>query len=117
MVAHEALIAQVETCLEHERENAESPAPLVKIYTSGSFLDEREVPAETRQAIAEPFADRERIVVESLSDFVQCDRIRDFTNVAVGLETATDRVRQDCVNKYFEFDCSLGLVTIIRPRV
>ena len=95
----------------------------MKIYTSGSFLDEREVPAETRQAIAEPFADRERIVVESLSDFVQRDRIRDFTNVglqtdvAVDLETATDRVRQDCVNKYFEFDCSLGLVTIIRPRV
>jgi radical SAM enzyme (TIGR01210 family) len=108
-VAHDALMAQIETCLEHERENADEPAPLIKIYTSGSFLDEREVPAETRAAIAATFSDRERIVVESLPDFVQRDRIRDFTDaglrtdIAIGLETATDRVRHDCVNKYFDF--------------
>ncbi|WP_340097924.1 archaeosine biosynthesis radical SAM protein RaSEA [Salinibaculum salinum] len=93
----------------HEAENAEEPAGLIKIYTSGSFLDEREVPAETRQAIAETFGDRDRIVVESLPDFVSEEKIEDFTeqglntDIAVGLETATDRVRRDCVNKYFEF--------------
>jgi radical SAM enzyme (TIGR01210 family) len=93
----------------HAAENAEEPAGLVKIYTSGSFLDEREVPAETRQAIGETFADRDRIVVESLPDFVDREKLADFTeqgletDVAVGLETATDRVRRDCVNKYFEF--------------
>jgi len=109
-VEHDALIAQVETCLEHERENSEDESPLIKIYTSGNFLDEREVPAETRRAIAETFADRERIVVESLPDFVSRERIADFTevgleaDVAIGLETATDRVRRDCVNKYFAFD-------------
>jgi uncharacterized Fe-S cluster-containing MiaB family protein len=100
---------QVEKCLDHERERADEPADLVKIYTSGSFLDEREVPAETRAAIADTFADRERIVVESLPDFVDAGKVRDFTDrgldtdVAVGLETATDRVRHDCVNKYFDF--------------
>ncbi len=108
-VAHEDLMAQVEVCLEHERENAEEPAGQIKIYTSGSFLDEREVPAETREAIAETFADRERMVVESLPDFVSADKLADFTqhglttDVAIGLETATDRVRHDCVNKYFDF--------------
>ena len=110
-VAHEDLMAQVEACLEHERENAEphEPAPLVKIYTSGSFLDEREIPAETRRAIAETFAGRDRMVVESLPDFVDAAKLREFTDrgletdVAVGLETATDRVRHDCVNKYFDF--------------
>jgi len=108
-VAHEDLMAQIQHCLDHEATDAEQPADLIKIYTSGSFLDEREVPAETRQAIAETFADRQRIVVESLPDFVQKDRIADFvdvglaTDVAVGLETATDRVRHDCVNKYFDF--------------
>ena len=71
---------------------------------------EREVPAETRRAIAETFSDRERIVVESLPDFVDREKIADFTDqglatdVAVGLETATDRVRHDCVNKYFDFE-------------
>ncbi|MFB6087056.1 MAG: archaeosine biosynthesis radical SAM protein RaSEA, partial [Haloarculaceae archaeon] len=108
-VAHEDLMAQVDACLAHERENTDAPADLVKIYTSGSFLDEREVPAETRRAIASEFADRERIVVESLPDFVDREKVADFTDrgletdVAVGLETATDRVRHDCVNKYFDF--------------
>ncbi|QLG61377.1 archaeosine biosynthesis radical SAM protein RaSEA [Halorarum salinum] len=111
-VAHEALLDQIDVCLDHEAEHSgddDGPAPLVKIYTSGSFLDEREVPAETRAAIAETFADRERIVVESLPDFVSAGKLRDFTergldtDVAVGLETATDRVRHDCVNKYFDF--------------
>ena len=108
-VSHEDLMAQIEVCLEHEAENADEESGLVKIYTSGSFLDEREVPAETRRAIAETFADRDRMVVESLPDFVDRERVRDFTDhdlacdVAVGLETATDRVRHDCVNKYFDF--------------
>ncbi|QSG04989.1 MiaB family, Radical SAM enzyme [Halapricum desulfuricans] len=108
-VAHEDLLTQIDATLDHERDNADEPAEQVKIYTSGSFLDEREVPAETRRAIASAFADRERIVVESLPDFVDREKIADFTDegletdVAVGLETATDRVRRDCVNKYFEF--------------
>jgi len=109
-VAHEDLMAQVQHCLDHEAENSDEQAGLIKIYTSGSFLDEREVPAETRNAIAETFADRDRIVVESLPDFVSEKKVADFvdngleTDVAVGLETATDRVRRDCVNKYFEFE-------------
>lgn len=108
-VAHDALMDQLDACLSHERKQAEEPCPLIKIYTSGSFLDEREIPAETRRAIAETFGDRERIVVESLPDFTERERLADFTeqglsvDVAVGLETATDRVRHDCVNKYFEF--------------
>ena len=108
-VPHDALLDQLDACLDHERENSDEPCPLIKIYTSGSFLDEREVPAESRRAIAETFGDRERIVVESLPDFVEHDRLADFTeqglavDVAVGLETATDRVRHDCVNKYFDF--------------
>ena len=108
-VPHPALLDQLGVALEHERENADQPSELIKIYTSGSFLDEREVGAETRRAIAETFANRERIVVESLPDFVDPAKLEDFTSVglavdvAVGLETATDRVRHDCVNKYFDF--------------
>ena len=109
-VSHEALLDQIDVCLDHEQENADEQSGLIKIYTSGSFLDEREVGAETRRAIAETFGDRERIVVESLPDFVDREKLADFTeqglatDVAVGLETATDRVRHDCVNKYFDFE-------------
>jgi radical SAM enzyme (TIGR01210 family) len=115
-VPHADLMAQIEAALAHEREHVaehrdgtHGPCPLVKIYTSGSYLDEREVPAETRAAIAETFAGRDRIVIESLPDFVAAEKLADFTehglavDVAVGLETATDRVRHDCVNKYFDF--------------
>ena len=108
-VSHEALMDQIDSCLEHEAENADEKSRLVKIYTSGSFLDEREVPAETRDAVAETFADRDRIVLESLPDFVDREKLAEFTDrgletdVAIGLETATDRIRRDCVNKYFEF--------------
>ncbi|MFB6221184.1 MAG: archaeosine biosynthesis radical SAM protein RaSEA, partial [Halolamina sp.] len=108
-VSHEALMDQIQSCLDHEAEEADGESGLVKIYTSGSFLDEREVGAETRQAIAETFGDRDRIVIESLPDFVDAGKIAEFTeqgletDVAVGLETATDRVRHDCVNKYFDF--------------
>jgi radical SAM enzyme (TIGR01210 family) len=108
-VAHENLLTQIEHCLDHEADRADEPAELIKIYTSGSFLDEREVPAETREAIADVFADRERIVVESLPDFIDREKLSAFTDrgletdVAIGLETATDRVRHDAVNKYFDF--------------
>ncbi|WP_439027504.1 archaeosine biosynthesis radical SAM protein RaSEA [Haloarchaeobius sp. DT45] len=108
-VSHEALMDQIQVCLDHEAEEADEKSGLIKIYTSGSFLDEREVPAETRRAIAETFGDRERIVLESLPDFVSREKLSEFTgqgldtDVAVGLETATDRVRHDCVNKYFDF--------------
>ncbi len=108
-VGHEALLDQIDVCLSHEREHAGEPAPLVKIYTSGSFLDEREVGPESRRAIAETFADRERIVLEALPDFVSREKLEVYTDhgldvdVAIGLETATDRVRRDCVNKYFDF--------------
>ncbi len=108
-VTTEQLAAQVEYCVEHERSQADSPAELIKIYTSGSFLDEREVGPETRELIAETFSDRTRIVVESLPDFVLADRLEPFldaglaVDVAIGLETASDRIRHDCVNKYFDF--------------
>jgi radical SAM enzyme (TIGR01210 family) len=109
-VTHEQLMDQIQVCLDHEEENADEQSGLIKIYTSGSFLDEREVGAESRQAIAETFGDRDRIVVESLPDFVSEEKLEDFTSqgletdVAIGLETATDRVRKDCVNKYFAFE-------------
>jgi len=110
-VPHDALIDQLDAALAHEREHydGDERAPYVKLYTSGSFLDEREVPAETRRTVAEAFADRERVLVESLPDFVEAEKLAEFTDrgpaldVAVGLETATDRVRHDCVNKYFDF--------------
>jgi radical SAM enzyme (TIGR01210 family) len=109
-VSHGDLLAQVDAALDRELDLADDRCPQVKLYTSGSFLDEREVGPDTRNALAETFADRDRIVLESLPDFVSSAGIAPFrdrglaTDVAIGLETATDRIRHDCVNKYFDFD-------------
>ncbi|MFB6311390.1 MAG: archaeosine biosynthesis radical SAM protein RaSEA [Salinirussus sp.] len=108
-VSHDDLMTQVESALSHEQNHAPEPADQVKLYTSGSFLDEREIPPQTRSAIAEAFADRDRLVVESLPDFVDAEKLDPFvdrglaTDVAIGLETASDRIRHDCVNKYVDF--------------
>ncbi len=108
-VAHDDLMTQVDRAIEQGADREGDRASQVKLYTSGSFLDEREIPATTRAAIADRFSDRDRLVVESLPDFVDRAKLHDFTSrglqadVAIGLETATDRVRRDCVNKYFGF--------------
>lgn len=108
VVSHDSLVKQVDAALAHEA-TENTTCEMIKIYTSGSFLDEREIPEKTREMIAERFADRDRIVMESLPDFVSGEKLSVFrdqglaVDVAIGLETATDRVRHDCVNKYFEF--------------
>jgi len=109
-VAHDDLMTQVEAALAHEMDTVETPADQVKIYTSGSFLDDREVPPETREAIAERLVPRDRVVLESLPDFVEPQKLRPFldrgvtTDIAIGLETSSDRIRRDAVNKYFAYE-------------
>ena len=109
-VAHADLMAQIDAALDHEASAADEAATQVKIYTSGSFLDDREVPPETREAIADRLGPRERIVLESLPDFVDAQKLRPFlergmaTDIAIGLETSSDRIRRDAVNKYFAYE-------------
>src|SRR5512136_464101 len=43
---------------------------MLKIYTSGSFLDEREVPLPVRKRILDEFSSCERILFESRPEFV-----------------------------------------------
>ena len=107
-VTADALLEQLDAALAHEREHHGEEAPIVKMYTSGTFFDEREVPEEARTAILDRFSDR-RVVVETLPDFVDeatvaaaDDRVATL-DVAIGLETADDRIRRDCVNKYFDY--------------
>ena len=89
-------------------------APLsVKIYTSGSFLDDEEIPVEARSEILRIIAEDERIrevVLESRPEYVNDsilsvvrevlgDRI---VEIGMGLESASDTVRMVCINKNFD---------------
>jgi hypothetical protein len=87
---------------------------LVKIFTSGSFLDPLEVPPEVRGEILSRFRGKE-VIAETRPGFVTGEAVRDCMraldsgsgpvsfSVAMGLETSDDAIREKCIDKGFTF--------------
>ena len=81
--------------------------PYVKIYTSGSFLDDREVDAASRRRFMEGFAGHaRRLLFETLPEFATEDSLRPLQKafpgeleVALGLESTQSDVLLRYVNK------------------
>lgn len=81
--------------------------PYVKVYTSGSFLDDREVDAESRLALARAFSGRaRRLLFETLPEFATEDHLAPVAaafagevEVALGLETTDPTVLSRYVHK------------------
>jgi len=81
--------------------------PYVKFYTSGSFLDDREVDPESRRAIVSAFSGRaERLLFETLPEFVTPENLDPLhasfageLEVALGLESADPVVLSRFVHK------------------
>ena len=81
--------------------------PYVKVYTSGSFLDDREVDPDSRERILGAFEGRaQRFLFETLPEFVTPEAIRPLQSafhgeieVAQGLETTNPEVLRRFVNK------------------
>jgi hypothetical protein len=81
--------------------------PYVKVYTSGSFLDDREVDPASRVAIVSAFSGRaRRFLFETLPEFVQPatmgplkDAFAGELEVALGLESTDPTVLGRFVNK------------------
>jgi hypothetical protein len=81
--------------------------PVVKIFTSGSFLDTEEIPVHVQQSVLERFGGAEKIIVETRPEYVDgLENLDTHTEleVAMGLESASDRVLDFAVNKGFSFD-------------
>lgn len=87
---------------------------MLKIFTSGSFFDEREIVPQVRQSILHRLANDNRILkvlAETRPEFVtdevmrECNSISGDTKfeIAVGLETSSDIIRKDSINKGFKF--------------
>jgi len=78
--------------------------PFVKMYTSGSFLDENEIPAEVRERILKEFSGCERILFESRPEFVNKDVLATLpktATIALGLESSDPDVLKISINKGF----------------
>ena len=79
---------------------------VLKVYTSGSFLDDREVSPETRGEILGWCREHgQRLLFESRAEYITAEGMRsvlekhDDIEVAIGLESANDKVLKYAVNK------------------
>ena len=100
-VSAEDLAVQVDRFL-----GAYADEPLVKVYTSGNFFDERELPPESRKNILKVLGDRaDKVIVESLAHLVRANLVQEGVEatgqfeVALGLESANENVHRHAVNK------------------
>lgn len=100
------LIAQFEFALERSSPDVS----LVKIYTSGSFLDGAEMPVAARDEILKRLEALgiKKLVIETRPEYVTLEAIeaclcRIPTEFAIGLETANDMIRENVIRKGFTF--------------
>lgn len=80
--------------------------PIVKVYTSGNFFDDHEVPPDVRKRILAELGDRcDKVIVETLSHLLRPDQLVDAMKdvdaleIALGLESTNERVLRFSVNK------------------
>ena len=79
---------------------------IVKIFTSGSFFDEKEIPRDLQSLILKKFEKAKKIIVESRPEFVNAlEELKTKTRleIAMGLESANDKVLKYAINKGFTF--------------
>jgi radical SAM enzyme (TIGR01210 family) len=90
-----------------------SDQKFVKIFTSGSFLDDKEITPRVRKEILKKLGyTTSKISVESRPEYItdkiltDIKKIADIQNfeIGIGLETANDSIRNNYLNKGFTFD-------------
>lgn len=100
---------------------------MVKIFTSGSFLDTNEIPLEVRHRILGELDADERVVkvlAETRPEFVTEESVKDCVStlkntafeVAMGLETSSDVIRKRSINKGFTFKNFIDAATAARAN-
>ncbi|HEX17093.1 MAG TPA: TIGR01210 family radical SAM protein [Thermoplasmatales archaeon] len=98
---------------------------MIKIFTSGSFLDDREIGFDTQIRIMEKLGGvrkLKRISIESRPEFVRFDRLRRLLEkvhpkeleISIGLESADDDILKYSINKGFKFSTYLDAVKVAR---
>ncbi|MBD3406210.1 MAG: TIGR01210 family radical SAM protein [Candidatus Lokiarchaeota archaeon] len=109
----EQIVHQFQTAM-HAVDDKESPIS-VKLYTSGSFLDSREVSDSARSEILQKISEDDRVeqvVIESRPEYVNDSLMSDIrcilgdriVEIGIGLESISDSIRSICINKGFTLD-------------
>ncbi|TET89144.1 MAG: TIGR01210 family radical SAM protein [Methanomassiliicoccales archaeon] len=100
------LVSQMKKALERPQGQK-----ILKIFTSGSFLDEIEVPADVRREILSMASERfEQVVFETRPEYVNDETLGDCLShfekvqVALGLESTNNLLLTNSINKGFLFE-------------
>jgi archaeosine synthase beta-subunit len=100
-----------------------SETQVVKIYTSGSFLDHLELPNEARIRILDDLHSRgiKKLVIESRPEYITPERVAEClsridTEFAIGLETSSDLIRQKIIRKGFAFQDFVNASEIVHDH-
>jgi len=89
-----------------------SKQKFVKIFNSGSFLDDKEITPKVRKEILNKLAETtDKISIESRPEYVKDKTLKEIKSISnlkkfeigIGLETADDYIRKNCLNKGFTF--------------
>ncbi|UCB58831.1 MAG: archaeosine biosynthesis radical SAM protein RaSEA [Thermoplasmatales archaeon] len=119
-VSDDDLLIQFQTAMEKYKNE-----PFVKIFTSGSFLDDIEIPKNIRKKIlSKLYETADKISVESRPEYItdkKIKQIKEINNsktfeVGIGLETADDNIRKNCLNKGFTFNDYKKAVKILKKQ-
>ncbi len=104
-VSDENLMKQVDRLMDFL-----SDQKVLKVFTSGSFLDRREVPDRAFNYFVDKVSTKvEKLLVESRTEFItreNMERLRDSSmdvRIAIGVESTNDRIIRDSVNKGTNF--------------
>ena len=107
-VSDDDLLTQFDTAMENY-----SGQKFVKIFTSGSFLDDKEINPKVRKEIFGKLVETaDKVSVESRPEFITDEKLAESKGIfksktfaiGLGLETASDFVREHCLNKGFTFE-------------
>jgi len=90
---------------------ADKEFDMIKIFTSGSFFDTNEVPISFREYLYDKLDKLEvkKLIIESRPEFINKNIAKELkkqsfiSEVAIGLESADDFIRNYCINKGFTF--------------
>jgi archaeosine synthase beta-subunit len=106
-ISEEELISQFENAMSKYKDQR-----FVKIFTSGSFLDDKEIPENVQKRILEKlYETADKVSVESRPEYITSKKIQKIKDIyknktfeiGIGLETADDMTRKQIINKGFTF--------------
>jgi archaeosine synthase len=99
--------------------NLKPDTDAVKVFGSGSFLDERQIPAEARRYFIQKCVNHniKEVTIESRPEFISKEKLGEFDEVnltvAIGLETADDELLEKLYKGFTRLDYE-NAVKVIR---